>query len=179
MAGKRRSSLIDRDPRPSRMKLEPSPVWFPSANTLFGHPEGVRRASECDGDNSLAGADGKDLADVRQRLAREERMTNGRDAEPAYDEANIKILTTAEAIRLRPGMYIGDTTPRGLHHLVFELVDNSIQQALAGHGTEVRVMLHADGSASVADDGSGIPVEPSQAFPGKSKLEVVLTTLHA
>jgi DNA gyrase subunit B len=106
-------------------------------------------------------------------------MTNGRDADPAYDEANIKILTTAEAICVRPGMYIGDTTPRGLHHLVFELVDNSIQEALAGHGTEVRVMLHADGSASVADDGRGIPVEPSQQFYGKSKLEIVLTTLYA
>jgi DNA gyrase subunit B len=114
------------------------------------------------------------------RLPREARMTNGQDAEPAYDEANIKVLTTStEAIRVRPGMYIGDTTSRGLHHLIFELVDNSIQEALAGYGTEVRVMLHADGSASVADDGRGIPVEPSQEFPGKSKLEVVLTMLHA
>jgi DNA gyrase/topoisomerase IV subunit B len=107
-------------------------------------------------------------------------MTNGRYAGPAYDEANIKVLTTStQAIRMRPGMYIGDTTPRGLHHLVFELVDNSIQEALAGHGNDVRVMLHADGSATVADDGRGIPVEPSQQFFGKSKLEVVLTTLHA
>jgi DNA gyrase subunit B len=113
------------------------------------------------------------------RLAHEACMANGQDAEPVYDEANIKILTTStQAIRARPGPYIGDTTPIGLHHLVFELVDNSIQEALAGHGTEVRVMLHADGSASVADDGRGISVEPRQQFAGKSKLEVVLTTLH-
>ncbi len=76
-------------------------------------------------------------------------------------------------------MYVGGTDARGLHHLVFGLVDNSIQEALSGHGSKVEVTIHADGSASVVDDGRGIPVASHPQYDGKSKLEVVLTTLPA
>jgi DNA gyrase subunit B len=101
------------------------------------------------------------------------------DGGGTYTEANIRVLEGIEAIRMRPGMYIGDTTLRGLHHLVYEVVDNSIDEAMAGHCSEIRVTVHSDGSVSIADDGRGIPVGPHSQYPEKSTLEVVLTTPHA
>src|SRR3954452_9518450 len=95
-----------------------------------------------------------------------------------YTEANIRVLEGIEAIRLRPGMYIGDTTPRGLHHLVYEVVDNSIDEAMAGYCRQIHVTVHSDGSASIVDDGRGILVGVHPEI-GKSTLEVVLTTPHA
>ena len=96
-----------------------------------------------------------------------------------YTEENIRVLEGIEAIRKRPGMYIGDTTPRGLHHLIYEVVDNSIDEAMAGHCSTVDVTIHADGSASIADDGRGIPVKDHPDFPGVGTLQIVLTKPHA
>ena len=96
-----------------------------------------------------------------------------------YGEQNIQILEGLEAVRVRPGMYIGSTDQRGLHQLIYEVVDNSIDEVMAGFADTISVIIHADSSVIITDNGRGIPVEEHHQRPGLSTLEVVMTILHA
>ncbi len=101
------------------------------------------------------------------------------NAQDDYNASHIEVLEGLEPVRKRPGMYIGGTDERALHHLVAEVLDNAMDEAVAGHATRIEVELHADHSVTVRDNGRGIPIDPHPKFPGKSALEVILCTLHS
>lgn len=108
-----------------------------------------------------------------------EDLLSGDPAAQSYDASSIEVLEGLEPVRKRPGMYIGGTDERALHHLVAEILDNSMDEAVAGHATRIEVELHEDFSVTIRDNGRGIPIDPHPKFPGKSALEVILCTLHA
>jgi Type IIA topoisomerase (DNA gyrase/topo II, topoisomerase IV), B subunit len=125
------------------------------------------------------------LADSKPRAKPPENKKSATKKAPAkggggssYDAKDITVLEGLEAVRKRPGMYIGSTGPRGLHHLVYEVVDNSVDEAIAGYCDSVSVVLHPDNSCTVADNGRGIPVDEHRKEK-RPAAEVVLTTLHS
>ena len=99
--------------------------------------------------------------------------------EAGYTAKHIEVLEGLEPVRRRPGMYIGGTDEKALHHLFAEVIDNAMDEALAGHATFIEVELDADGFLTVTDNGRGIPVDPHPKFPKKSALEIIMCTLHA
>src|SRR3954453_9306082 len=105
--------------------------------------------------------------------------SRGSSAEAGYTARDIEVLEGLEPVRRRPGMYIGGTDEKALHHLFAEVIDNAMDEALAGHASFIEVELTADGFVSVTDNGRGIPVDPHPKFKNKSALEVIMCTLHA
>src|SRR5215208_2632782 len=114
-----------------------------------------------------------------KRAARAAQPLLGTLAETGYDASAIEVLEGLEPVRRRPGMYICGTDEKALHHLFAEVIDNSMDEAVAGHATFIEVELEEGGWLSVTDNGRGIPVDPHPKFPKKSALEVIMTTLHA
>jgi topoisomerase-4 subunit B len=107
------------------------------------------------------------------------RQPPARDGSEGYDASHIEVLEGLEPVRRRPGMYIGGTDEKALHHLFAEVIDNSMDEAVAGHATFIEVELDTEGFLTVTDNGRGIPVDPHPKFPKKSALEVIMTTLHS
>ncbi|HEY3795185.1 MAG TPA: ATP-binding protein, partial [Bradyrhizobium sp.] len=105
--------------------------------------------------------------------------SRGSGPEAGYTAADIEVLEGLEPVRRRPGMYIGGTDEKALHHLFAEVIDNAMDEALAGHASFIEVEMSADGFLTVADNGRGIPVDPHPKFPKKSALEVIMCTLHS
>ncbi|MBO4224531.1 DNA topoisomerase IV subunit B [Bradyrhizobium neotropicale] len=123
-------------------------------------------------DDLFAGAEPKGRAPLKV-------AARSGSAEAAYTAADIEVLEGLEPVRRRPGMYIGGTDEKALHHLFAEIIDNSMDEALAGHATFIEVELTADGFLTVTDNGRGIPIDPHPKFPKKSALEVIMCTLHS
>src|SRR5436190_3540294 len=105
--------------------------------------------------------------------------SNSNSTPDSYDASSIEVLEGLEPVRRRPGMYIGGTDARALHHLAAEVIDNSMDEAVAGHASRIEVTLEAGNRLIVTDNGRGMPVDPHPKYPGKSALEVILTMLHS
>jgi topoisomerase-4 subunit B len=116
---------------------------------------------------------------VRSTATPSRSTSRASDGEAGYTARDIEVLEGLEPVRRRPGMYIGGTDEKALHHLFAEVIDNSMDEALAGHATFIEVELSADGFLTVSDNGRGIPIDPHPKFPKKSALEVIMCTLHA
>ena len=147
--------------------------------------ESLRTRSKVTDDNDLFGGAGgaKRAATASARTAAVKVSRTAPQAatpgESGYDASAIEVLEGLEPVRRRPGMYIGGTDEKALHHLFAEVIDNSMDEAVAGHASFIEVELEQDGWLSVTDNGRGIPVDPHPKFPKKSALEVIMTTLHA
>src|SRR6266536_2934167 len=143
-------------------------------------PKTARRSPAAESGDLFA-----DLPDAKSRRAGGRAKPAGKAARPCggagagYTAKHIEVLEGLEPVRRRPGMYIGGTDEKALHHLFAEVIDNAMDEALAGHASFIEVKMEADGFVTVSDNGRGVPVDPHPKFPKKSALEVIMCTLHA
>ncbi len=144
---------------------------------LFALPEASELLAGANAPPSLTVPDESPEKGRRKRLAPISR--DGTPDESGYTAASIEVLEGLEPVRRRPGMYIGGTDEAGLHHLFAEVIDNAMDEAVAGHASFIDVSLEEDGFCGVTDNGRGIPIDPHPKFPDRSALEVIMTTLHA
>src|SRR5918998_1428897 len=146
-------------------------------------PESARSKTRMSDSDLFGGAAGKRAATAAALKAAPAKAarapTLGTPGESGYDASHIEVLEGPEPVRRRPGMYIGGTDEKALHHLFAEVIDNAMDEAVAGHATFIEVELEEGGFLTVTDNGRGIPVDPHPKFPKKSALEVIMTTLHA
>ena len=154
--------------------MAPFELTTPEATVAFANSDAAR-----DLFGRYKPAPSEDPAAERRRKVAVVPAVGPASAEGGYDASAIEVLEGLEPVRRRPGMYIGGTDDRALHHLFSEVIDNSMDEAVAGHATFIEVELEEGGSLVVTDNGRGIPVDPHPKFPGKSALEVIMTTLHA
>ena len=154
--------MTSRRPSPMKPKAKEPEDLFASLDKPAGAPKAVPRIVRS------------------EKAAPARKVANGAPvADATYSAADIEVLEGLEPVRRRPGMYIGGTDEKGLHHLFAEVIDNSMDEAVAGHATWIEVDVEADGFIAVTDNGRGIPVDPHPKFKAKSALEVIMTTLHA
>src|SRR3978361_1878761 len=132
----------------------------------------LKSSAKSKSENDLFGAEPKGRAPLKV-------ASRASSAEAGYTARDIEVLEGLEPVRRRPGMYIGGTDEKALHHLFAEVIDNAMDEALAGHATFIEVELDAEGFVSVTDNGRGIPIDPHPKFKNKSALEVIMCTLHS
>ncbi|MFC0218297.1 DNA topoisomerase IV subunit B [Pseudochelatococcus lubricantis] len=149
---------------------------FGSAGEAAGSRSAATARSAAAGKSSVTSRSSAAARPARKPAAAEPAPAS---TEASYTAASIEVLEGLEPVRRRPGMYIGGTDEKALHHLFAEVIDNAMDEAVAGHASFIEVELEADGFLSVTDNGRGIPIDPHPKFPDKSALEVILTTLHA
>ncbi len=175
--GKSTDKAPSREPEPTlKLEVVPSPTGptdVPAAPLTQEAPQPPSTAANAAAKETPA-ADSTQ-AEVKQKVVRAVR----KDSEDSYTAADIEVLEGLEPVRRRPGMYIGGTDEKALHHLFAEVIDNSMDEAVAGHATWIDVRLEANGYLCIADNGRGIPVDPHPKFKSKSALEVIMTTLHS
>jgi topoisomerase-4 subunit B len=145
-------------------------------NDLFGNGSAAARKPARESEDER---NAKALAKLARHAAAAAQSRSGTPGESGYTASAIEVLEGLEPVRRRPGMYIGGTDEKALHHLFAEVIDNAMDEAVAGHASFIEVEVEADGSVQVTDNGRGIPVDPHPKFPKKSALEVIMTTLHS
>ncbi len=147
-----------------------------ASNDLFGNAGAAARKTPRESEDER---NAKALAKLARHVAAAERVQGGTPGEQGYTAASIEVLEGLEPVRRRPGMYIGGTDEKALHHLFAEVIDNAMDEAVAGHASFIEVEVEEGGFVRVTDNGRGIPVDMHEKFPKKSALEVIMTTLHS
>src|SRR3954469_11935936 len=165
--------------RASRARASSRRASMADSSDLFGAGAAARKPVAKPDVRAAGGAAARPGAVAPLRQVESDPSRTVTPGESGYDASAIEVLEGLEPVRRRPGMYIGGTDEKALHHLFAEVIDNAMDEAVAGHATFIEVEFQEAGYLSVTDNGRGIPIDPHPKFPKKSALEVIMTTLHA